>query len=151
MLDYLASLRRLLELAPGVIYPAHGPVVSAGVERLRGYLEHRLQREELVLAALRSLGAATPTQLVPPSYPDVQPEVYPLAERSLLAHLGKLVKEGRAQACVSAGNTGALMGTAKFVLKTLPGIDRPAICAVLPASQIPFPPPLDVPVAIGSQ
>ena len=42
------------------------------------------------------------------------------------------VKSGRAQACVSAGNTGALMGTAKFVLKTLPGIDRPAICAVLP-------------------
>ncbi|HET7547560.1 MAG TPA: phosphate acyltransferase PlsX [Usitatibacter sp.] len=43
-----------------------------------------------------------------------------------------LVKDGHAQACVSAGNTGALMGTAKFVLKTLPGIDRPAICAVLP-------------------
>jgi phosphate acyltransferase len=43
-----------------------------------------------------------------------------------------LVKAGRAHACVSAGNTGALMGTAKFVLKTLPGIDRPAICAVLP-------------------
>jgi len=43
-----------------------------------------------------------------------------------------LVKDARAQACVSAGNTGALMGTAKFVLKTLPGIDRPAICAVLP-------------------
>jgi glycerol-3-phosphate acyltransferase PlsX len=43
-----------------------------------------------------------------------------------------LVKEGRAQACVSAGNTGALMGTAKFVLKTLSGIDRPAICGVLP-------------------
>ncbi len=43
-----------------------------------------------------------------------------------------LVKGGRAQACVSAGNTGALMGTAKFVLKTLPGIDRPAICGVLP-------------------
>ena len=43
-----------------------------------------------------------------------------------------LVKGGRAQACVSAGNTGALMGTAKFVLKTLEGIDRPAICAVLP-------------------
>jgi len=43
-----------------------------------------------------------------------------------------LVKSGEAQACVSAGNTGALMGTAKFVLKTLPGIDRPAICAALP-------------------
>ncbi len=43
-----------------------------------------------------------------------------------------LVKSGEADACVSAGNTGALMGTAKFVLKTLPGIDRPAICGVLP-------------------
>jgi len=45
-----------------------------------------------------------------------------------------MVKEGRAQACVSAGNTGALMATAKFVLKTLPGIDRPAICTSLPTT-----------------
>ena len=44
-----------------------------------------------------------------------------------------LVKEGRAQACVSAGNTGALMAIAKYVLKMLPGIDRPAIIAELPA------------------
>ncbi len=43
-----------------------------------------------------------------------------------------LVKEGEAEACVSAGNTGALMATARFVLKTLPGIDRPAIIAELP-------------------
>lgn len=43
-----------------------------------------------------------------------------------------LVKEGACNACVSAGNTGALMATARFVLKTLPGIDRPAICAALP-------------------
>lgn len=44
-----------------------------------------------------------------------------------------LVKEGAAQAVVSAGNTGALMATAKFVLKMLPGISRPAILAELPA------------------
>ena len=44
-----------------------------------------------------------------------------------------LVKNGEAQACVSAGNTGALMAISKFVLKTLPGIDRPAICTVLPS------------------
>lgn len=43
-----------------------------------------------------------------------------------------LVKEGLAQACVSAGNTGALMVTARFVLKTLPGIDRPAIITTFP-------------------
>jgi glycerol-3-phosphate acyltransferase PlsX len=43
-----------------------------------------------------------------------------------------LVKNGEAQACVSAGNTGALMAISRFVLKTLPGIDRPAIATVLP-------------------
>jgi glycerol-3-phosphate acyltransferase PlsX len=43
-----------------------------------------------------------------------------------------LVKEGQADACVSAGNTGALMATARYVLKTLPGIDRPAICTAIP-------------------
>jgi phosphate acyltransferase len=43
-----------------------------------------------------------------------------------------LVKDGVAQACVSAGNTGALMATARFVLKTLPGIDRPAITTPFP-------------------
>jgi len=43
-----------------------------------------------------------------------------------------LVKEGVAHACVSAGNTGALMAISRFVLKMLPGIDRPVICAVLP-------------------
>jgi glycerol-3-phosphate acyltransferase PlsX len=44
-----------------------------------------------------------------------------------------LVKEGIAGACVSAGNTGALMAIAKFVLKTIPGIDRPAIIASVPS------------------
>ena len=43
-----------------------------------------------------------------------------------------LVKQERVQACVSAGNTGALMATARFVLKMLPGIDRPAICSIMP-------------------
>lgn len=44
-----------------------------------------------------------------------------------------LVKQNEANACVSAGNTGALMATGRFVLKTLPGIDRPAICTILPS------------------
>jgi len=43
-----------------------------------------------------------------------------------------LVKSGEAGACVSAGNTGALMATARYVLKMLPGIDRPAICSAIP-------------------
>ena len=43
-----------------------------------------------------------------------------------------LVKSGEAQAAISAGNTGALMAISRFVLKTLPGIDRPAIATILP-------------------
>ncbi len=46
--------------------------------------------------------------------------------------VANLVKNGAADACVSAGNTGALMAISRFVLKTLPGIDRPAIASVLP-------------------
>jgi len=42
------------------------------------------------------------------------------------------LKEGKVQACVSAGNTGALMAISRYVLKTLPGVDRPAICTLLP-------------------
>ena len=42
------------------------------------------------------------------------------------------IKAGEADACVSAGNTGALMAISRFVLKTLPGIDRPAIATQLP-------------------
>ena len=69
-------------------------------------------------------------------------QVVEMHERPSLALRGKressmrkaidLVKDGSAMACVSAGNTGALMAIARYVLKTLPGIDRPAICATLP-------------------
>ncbi|GAA6204390.1 phosphate acyltransferase PlsX [Thalassotalea sp. SU-HH00458] len=46
-----------------------------------------------------------------------------------------LVKEGKAQACVSAGNTGALFATAHYVLKTLPGVERPALISSLPTHE----------------
>ncbi len=70
-------------------------------------------------------------------------EVVAMDESPALALRGKkdssmrvaidLVKSGEADACVSAGNTGALMATARFVLKTLPGIDRPAIATFMPS------------------
>jgi len=44
----------------------------------------------------------------------------------------ELVKDGGAHACVSAGNTGALMAVSRYVLKTMAGVDRPAICSILP-------------------
>lgn len=97
MAEYLASLDRLLAQEPGTIYPAHGPVVPGGAAKLAQYRQHRLEREALVTAALeRHGGPATPAQLVPLAYPEIKPDLYPLAERSLLAHLLKLVKDGRA-------------------------------------------------------
>ena len=95
MAEYLRSLDRLLSEKPGAIYPAHGPVVPGGVAKLEQYRAHRHEREELVFAALKAT-PAQPSELVPAAYPDVKPEMYPFAERSLLAHLYKLVREGRA-------------------------------------------------------
>jgi glyoxylase-like metal-dependent hydrolase (beta-lactamase superfamily II)/8-oxo-dGTP pyrophosphatase MutT (NUDIX family) len=99
MADYLRSLDRLLALSPRTLYPAHGQVVPAGAELLNGYVAHRMEREAKVAAALLAhapRGPALPAELVPAAYAEISPELYPLAERSLLAHLLKLVKDGRA-------------------------------------------------------
>ncbi len=98
MADYLASLHRLIDLGPGTLYPAHGPVIAGGVARLSQYVAHRLEREEKVFGSLRAAGApATAAELVPGAYQDVNPALYPFAERSLLAHLLKLERDGRAR------------------------------------------------------
>ena len=61
------------------------------------------------------------------------PQSHYAEKKTLLCGIAiNLVKNGTAQACVSAGNTGALIATSRFVLKTLPGIDRPALAVVLP-------------------
>jgi endoribonuclease LACTB2 len=97
MHDYLRSLDRLLAENPQTIYPAHGQVAPGGAELLRGYVAHRLERERKVAAALSAHpGPAEPQELVPAAYPEIGAELYPLAARSLLAHLLKLVKDGRA-------------------------------------------------------
>ena len=95
---YLDSLARLAALAPAAVLPAHGPdilgpeVVQA---KIAEYITHRSWREERVVAALAELGEALPRDLVPLAYRDVAPAIYPLAERSLIAHLIKLGKDGR--------------------------------------------------------
>ena len=76
---------------------------------------------------------------------DDPPAVALRAKRESSMHVAlQLVKDGRADACVSAGNTGALMAIARFVLKTLDGIDRPAIAQSLPNQQGGFTTMLDL-------
>ena len=98
MADYIASLRRLIALGPGTVYPAHGPVIPGGLAKLQQYLHHRFEREEKVVQALAAFGRpADPAELVPSAYADVAPALHVFAERSLLAHLLKLEKDGRAR------------------------------------------------------
>jgi len=99
MRQYLDSLRLLrgeVDAGATTLLPAHGPPIADGGARLDFYVAHRLQREARVAAALGD-APATPAELVPAAYPDVAAALYPLAARSLLAHLYKLEHEGRAR------------------------------------------------------
>jgi len=94
---YLASLERLLARPAAALLPAHGPILPDGPAKLREYLAHRRMREARVVAALS--GAPQPQtlrQLLPVAYGDTPTVLWPLAESSLLAHLVKLVRDGKA-------------------------------------------------------
>jgi glyoxylase-like metal-dependent hydrolase (beta-lactamase superfamily II)/8-oxo-dGTP pyrophosphatase MutT (NUDIX family) len=98
MRDYLDSLRRMAELAPRALLPAHGLTITDPQAKIAEYIHHRLWREERVANALAARGRATALALVPAVYEDVPTHLHPLAARSLLAHLQKLVKDGRVRA-----------------------------------------------------
>jgi glyoxylase-like metal-dependent hydrolase (beta-lactamase superfamily II) len=96
LLDYMNSLERLLEEAPGVIYPAHGPRIPDGVDKLREYLAHRREREQQILDAVGagSEGVAEIVKRVYALYPE---SLHAAAGSSVSAHLLKLEREGRVQ------------------------------------------------------
>jgi glyoxylase-like metal-dependent hydrolase (beta-lactamase superfamily II) len=96
LVQYLRSLRRLLDLDARSIYPGHGPAVLHAREKLTEYLAHRQEREAQVLSALAD-GPRTISEMVEEIYADQPEDVHPLAARSVLAHLRKLADEGRAE------------------------------------------------------
>jgi glyoxylase-like metal-dependent hydrolase (beta-lactamase superfamily II) len=95
---YLDSLRRLRELDVEAILPGHGPVVWDPRAKLDEYIEHRLERERRVIAALDA-GARTRDELLDRAWDDVDFEAVPYlrfaAAATLEAHLEKLAEEGR--------------------------------------------------------
>jgi len=94
--DYLASLERVLALEPARLLPAHGPVIDDPQPLLRNYIEHRREREEQVIAALRA-GDTTAEQIVARVYRGLKEASVPLAVESVTSHLLKLKREGRAR------------------------------------------------------
>jgi len=91
---YLTSLERAAALDPAVVAPAHGPVRRDGAVVLHEARRHRLAREASLLQALRD-GPARVDALRARLYPDLDAAAVDLAERTLLAHLAKLMREMR--------------------------------------------------------
>jgi len=99
MAAYLASLDRLKAIRPRLktIAPGHGYVIDDPQTTIDGYIAHRLEREQQVLAALRDQGPTTIADIVEALYADVPAELHPVARRSVWAHLRKLVDDGVAK------------------------------------------------------
>ena len=102
--DYIASLRRLLELPSRLLLGGHGPVITDPHAKIQEYIDHRLMRELQVLDCLGG-GVRRIPAMVERLYRDVPAVLHPVAERSVHAHLLKLVREGRAK---SAGDESVL-------------------------------------------
>ena len=94
MAAYMASLRMLMARDDTLYLCGHGPPLTDPLKLVRGMLSHRAAREAAVLAALRR-GPAAEAALVGEVYPGLEAHLVPAARRSLLAHLEKLVREGR--------------------------------------------------------
>ncbi len=95
MNDYIASLRRYLELPRlTALMPGHGTVVADARGRIEDYIAHRYDREAQIVKAVGAGASAIP-QIVKEIYTDVPEALHQLAELSVLAHLEKLEAEGR--------------------------------------------------------
>ena len=94
MAAYIDSLRRVVGAGHDVGIPTHGPAIEPFDPYVEQLVAHRLDREAQVLAAVRD-GLDTVAQLVLRLYADVRPELHQPAARSVLAHLVKLLAEGR--------------------------------------------------------
>lgn len=91
---YLRSLERVLALEPARLLPAHGPVIDDPVALLRSYLDHRHEREQQVLDALRA-GDDTAAAITSRLYTGLRDALVPMARESVTSHLLKLERDGR--------------------------------------------------------
>jgi len=92
--QYLDSLDRLLAEKPGVIYPAHGPLIQEGDAKIREYIAHRQLREDQILAALRD-GPLAISEIVERVYAGYPHSLHWAAGETVGSHLRKLERESR--------------------------------------------------------
>jgi glyoxylase-like metal-dependent hydrolase (beta-lactamase superfamily II) len=106
MSAYLQSLERLQREPVSRLAPGHGLVIEDAQAEIQRIIAHRLQRESKVLGRLQQCAPITIDDLVARVYDDVDPRLHPLAKSSLLAHLQKLERDGRAHLDASSGRWG---------------------------------------------
>lgn len=94
--EYLHSVRKVLDLQPRLILPAHGDPITQPSALLRGYLSHRLMREQQILEALAA-GIGDPDAIVERLYAATAVDLWPAARENVLAHLHKLRDDGRVE------------------------------------------------------
>jgi glycerol-3-phosphate acyltransferase PlsX len=112
------------------LFPEHTVLLVGQEPKIRQALDHGLAGEGVSAGVQRRIEILHTDEIV---FMDDPPAVALRAKRQSSMRLAiEAVKEGRAHAAVSAGNTGALMAIARYVLKTIEGIDRPAIATALP-------------------
>ena len=92
--QYLDTLERLSSLDLELIYPGHGPRIEKPHRKIREYIDHRLEREQQILAAIRA-GADTVEQMVEKIYVDTPRYLFAAAGQSVVSHLMKLERENR--------------------------------------------------------
>ncbi len=97
MKHYIESLRRCKNLACDALAPGHGELIQDPNSAIDWIIEHRLEREAKVVAAIEANPNLTTHELVPHVYDDVDPKLHGWAERSLLAHVLKLESDGVAR------------------------------------------------------
>ena len=97
MVDYLDSLAKVRALRLRSIAPGHGHLIEEPRAAIDDYLEHRAAREAQILELLTTSGTTKIDDLVEVIYVDVDPELHPVARRTVHAHLLKLAKEGKAK------------------------------------------------------
>jgi glyoxylase-like metal-dependent hydrolase (beta-lactamase superfamily II) len=94
---YLVSLDKVQARNFSTLWPTHGPPVSDVRPFIQAYKEHRLDREAQIIARLQA-GQTRIMDMVPVMYADVDKRLYPAAAHSVLAHMIRLVKQGRVEA-----------------------------------------------------
>jgi len=96
--QYIDSLEKMKALNASVLLPAHGDPLPHAETLLSFYIAHRHERTDQIRRALDKLGEATPLELAPVVYPELEPRIHPLAAIQIISHLRWLSNNGVAEA-----------------------------------------------------